>query len=104
MELTGSSGAGVTRTADRVLTARSRTPLSGHTKALRTVVPTHGDLVDAQIATTNQLAALLDAHWPGAKTIFANIESAIALTFLTADPTASSAVGLTEKRPAEFGA
>jgi transposase len=81
---------------------RPAAPLSGHTKALRAVVRTRGDLVEARVAATNQLAALLDAHWPGAKTIFANISSAIALAFLTAYPTAASATGLTEKRLAEF--
>jgi transposase len=81
---------------------RPAVPYSGHTKALRVVVRTRGDLVDARVAATNQLAALLDAHWPGAKAIFANIESAIALAFLTAYPTAVSAAGLTEKRLAEF--
>ena len=81
---------------------RPAAPLSGHTKALRAVVRTRGDLVEARVAATNQLAALLDAHWPGAKAIFANIESAIALAFLTAYPTAASAAGLTEKWLAEF--
>ena len=81
---------------------RPAAPLSGHTKALRVVVRTRGDLVDARVAATNQLAALLDAHWPGAKAIFANIESAIALAFLTQYPTAVSAAGLTEKRLAAF--
>jgi transposase len=78
------------------------TPFSGHTKALRVVVRTRGDLVDARVAATNQLAAQLDAHWPGAKAIFANIESAIALAFLTRYPTALSAASLTEKRLAAF--
>ncbi|WP_370940267.1 IS110 family transposase [Amycolatopsis sp. cg13] len=81
---------------------RPAEPLSSHTKALRTVVRTRGDLVDARVAATNQLAALLDVHWPGAKAIFANIESAIALAFLTAYPTAAAAAGLTEKRLAAF--
>lgn len=81
---------------------RPATPFSGHTKALRAVVRTRGDLVDARVAATNQLAALLDSHWPGAKAIFANIESAIALAFLTRYPTALSAVSLTEKRLAAF--
>jgi transposase len=81
---------------------RPAAPLSSHTKALRAVVRTRGDLVDARVAATNQLAALLDAHWPGAKAIFANIESAIALAFLTAYPTAVSAVDLTEKQLAAF--
>ena len=39
---------------------------SAQTKALRTVVRTRDDLVDMRVAATNQLAALLDAHWPGA--------------------------------------
>jgi transposase len=81
---------------------RPATPFSGHTKALRALVRTRGDLVDARVAATNQLAALLDTHWPGAKAIFANIESAIALAFLTKYPTALSAVSLTEKRLATF--
>ncbi|MGH4019750.1 MAG: IS110 family transposase [Pseudonocardiaceae bacterium] len=81
---------------------RPAAPLSGHTKALRAVVRTRTDLVEARITATNQLAALLDAHWPGAKAIFANIESAIALAFLTAYPTAASAASLTEKRLAAF--
>lgn len=86
----------------RIHRLRPAAPLSGQTKALRTVVRTRGDLVDARVAATNQLAALLDAHWPGAKTIFADIESAIALAFLTRYPTAASAASLTEKRLAAF--
>ncbi len=86
----------------RIHRLRPAAPLSGQTKALRTVVRTRGDLVDARVAATNQLAALLDAHWPGAKAIFADIESAIALAFLTRYPTAASAASLTEKRLAAF--
>ncbi|MFD8501109.1 IS110 family transposase [Amycolatopsis sp. NPDC059657] len=81
---------------------RPAAPYSGATKALRTVVRTRDDLVHARIAATNQLAALLDAHWPGGKAIFANISSAIALAFLTKYPTAASATSLTEKRLAAF--
>ncbi|MFI6028033.1 IS110 family RNA-guided transposase [Amycolatopsis magusensis] len=81
---------------------RPAAPLSGLTRALRAVVRTRGDLVEARVAATNQLAALLDAHWPGAKAIFARIESAIALAFLAAYPTAGSAAALTEKRLAAF--
>ena len=81
---------------------RPAAPLSAPTKALRTVTRTRGDLVDARVAAINQLGALLDAHWPGAKIIFANIESVIALAFLTRYPTAASAVSLTEKRLAAF--
>ena len=81
---------------------RPAAPLSGHTMALRALVRSRGDLVEARVAAVNQLAALLDAHWPGAKAIFANIESAIALAFLTRYPTAASAASLTEKRLATF--
>lgn len=86
----------------RIHRLRPAAPLSGHTKAVRTVVRTRTDLVEARVAAVNQLAALLDAHWPGAKAIFANLESAIALAFLTRYPTAASAASLTEKRLAAF--
>ncbi|MGW5743876.1 IS110 family transposase [Amycolatopsis sp. NPDC003861] len=86
----------------RIHRLRPAAPLSGPTKALRALVRTRGDLVDTRVAAINQLTALLDAHWPGAKTIFANIESAIALAFLTRYPTAVSATGLTEKQLAAF--
>jgi transposase len=86
----------------RIHRLRPAAPLSGPTKALRALVRTRGDLVDTRVAAINQLAALLDAHWPGAKAIFANIESAIALAFLTTYPTAASAAALTENRLARF--
>jgi transposase len=75
---------------------------SSQTKALRTVVRTRDDLVEMRVAATNQLAALLDAHWPGAKAIFADIASPIALAFLTHYPTAVAASHLGEKRLAAF--
>ncbi|WP_433263303.1 IS110 family transposase [Actinosynnema sp. CS-041913] len=81
---------------------RPATPYTGATKALRAVVRTRTDLVHARVAATNQLAALLDAHWPGAGKIFARLTSGIALAFLTEYPTAASAAGLTEKRLAAF--
>jgi transposase len=77
-------------------------PYSGETKALRTVVRTRDDLVDLRVAATNQLAALLDAHWPGAKVIFADVESPISLAFLTRYPTPAAAGHLGEKRMAAF--
>jgi transposase len=77
-------------------------PYSGQTKALRTVVRTRDDLVAVRVATVNQLAAVLDAHWPGAKAIFADLESKIALAFLNRYPTAIAAQHLGEKRLAGF--
>lgn len=73
-------------------------PYSAQTKALRTVVRTRTDIVGLRVAVTNQLAALLDEHWPGAKAIFADIESPIALAFLTRYPTAAHAQLLNETR------
>jgi transposase len=77
-------------------------PYNPQTKALRTVVRTRDDLVDLRVAATNQLGALLDAHWPGAKAIFADVESPIALEFLTRYPTARHAQHLGTKRLAAF--
>jgi transposase len=77
-------------------------PYSAETKALRTVVRSRDDLVDMRVAATNQLSALLDAHWPGAKAVFADVESPIALEFLTRYPTARHAQHLGAKRLAAF--
>jgi transposase len=77
-------------------------PCSGQTQALRTVVRTRSDLIDMRVAATNQLSALLEASWPGAKVIFADVESPISLAFLTRYPTPASAAHLGEKRIAAF--
>lgn len=81
---------------------RPATPLSEHTTALRTVSRTRTDLVDARVAAGNQLTALLDAHWPGAREVFADITSAISLAFLTRYPSPAHAVALGDKRMAAF--
>jgi transposase len=77
-------------------------PYSDQTLALRTVVRTRGDMVEMRVAAANQLSALLDAHWPGAKAIFADVESPISLEFLTRYPTPAAAAHLGEKRMAAF--
>ena len=77
-------------------------PYSDETRALRAVVRARGDLVELRVAATNQLSALLDAHWPGAKTVFADVESPISLEFLTRYPTPAAAAHLGEKRMAAF--
>jgi transposase len=81
---------------------RVAVPYSDATIAARTVVRTRTDLVEQRVAATNQLSALLDAHWPGAKAIFADVESPISLAFLTRYPTPASAQHLAEKRLAAF--
>jgi transposase len=81
---------------------RVAVPYSDDTRALRTVVRTRTDLVDMRVAATNQLAALLDDHWPGAKAVFADVESPISLEFLTRYPTPTSARHIGEKRMQAF--
>jgi transposase len=81
---------------------KAAAPYSGETKALRAVIRTRGDLVEMRVAATNQLSALLEAHWPGAKAIFADVESPISLEFLTRYPTPAAAVHLGQKRMAAF--
>jgi transposase len=77
-------------------------PYSDETRALRAVVRARGDIVEMRVAATNQLSALLDAHWPGAKAIFADVESPISLEFLTRYPTPAAAAHLGEKRMDAF--
>jgi transposase len=81
---------------------RVAVPYSDDTRALRTVVRTRTDLVDMRVAATNQLTALLDDHWPGAKAIFADVESPISLEFLTRYPTPNAARSMGEKRMQAF--
>jgi transposase len=81
---------------------KTAAPYCDETLALRTVVRTRGDLVEMRVAATNQLSALLEAHWPGAKAIFADVESPISLEFLTRYPTPAAAAHLGEKRMAAF--
>ncbi|WP_040839670.1 IS110 family transposase, partial [Nocardia brevicatena] len=81
---------------------RVAAPFGDATVAVRTLVRTRGDLVEQRIAATNQLSALLDAHRPGAKAIFADVESPISLAFLTKYPTPAAATRLGEKRLAAF--
>ena len=81
---------------------RAATPLTTHTTALRVVSRTRSGLVEARVAAINQLSALLDAHWPGAKEVFADVGSSISLAFLTRYPTPAHAATLGEKRMAAF--
>ena len=77
-------------------------PYSAETKALRTVVRTRDDVIEMRVAATNQLSALLDDYWPGAKAVFADVESPISLDFLRRYPTPTTATHLGEKRMAAF--
>jgi len=77
-------------------------PFSDETKALRTVVRTRDDIVRLRVMATNMLSSLLDGFWPGAKSLFKDVESPIALEFLTRYPAPASAAHLGEKRMAAF--
>lgn len=77
-------------------------PDSDETKALRALTRTREDLVEQKVALANQLRAQLDAFWPGAKQIFAEVDSPIALAFLERYPSPTDACGLGAKRLAGF--
>src|SRR5215472_7091307 len=77
-------------------------PYRDETRALRTAVRTRDDLVEMRVAATNQLSALLEAHWPGAAAVFADVESPISLEFLTRYPTPAAAAHLGERRMTAF--
>ena len=81
---------------------RRLAPPDAPTRQLQALVRTRDDHVGAKVAATNQLAALLGAHWPGAKAVFARLDSEIALDFLDRYPTPEAAVRLGEGRLAAF--
>jgi transposase len=81
---------------------RALRPLDAATRQLRALSRVRDDHVAAKTAASNQLGALLDAHWPGAKQIFSRLGSAIALAFLDAYPTPEAAARLGEARLAAF--
>jgi len=77
-------------------------PDSDETKALRALTRTREDLVEQKVALANQLRAQLDAFWPGARAIFFDVDSPIALAFLERYPSPTDAHGLGVKRLAGF--
>src|SRR5690349_17639854 len=77
-------------------------PLDDATRELRALVRQRADHVEARVAATNQLSALLQAHWPGAAGIFGRLDCEIALCFLDDYPTPDAAARLGVKRLAAF--
>jgi transposase len=77
-------------------------PDSDETKALRALTRTREDLVEQKVALANQLRAQLDAFWPGARAIFFDVDSPIALAFLERYPSPTDARSLGVKRLAGF--
>lgn len=81
---------------------RALAPDSDETKALRALTRTREDLVGARVRLANELRAQLDAFWPGAARVFADVDSPIGLAFLERYPAPADARGLGEKRLAGF--
>ena len=77
---------------------RALEPDGDETKALRALTRTREDLVQARVALANQLRAQLEAFWPGARRVFSELDSPIALAFLERYPSPVDARGLGEKR------
>jgi transposase len=73
-------------------------PSSDETVALRVLVRTREDLVALRVHLANQLRAELDASWPGARRIFADVDTPIGLAFLARYPAPNDATGLGPKR------
>jgi transposase len=81
---------------------RELVPDSDQTKALRALTRGRGVLVEQRVALCNQLRAELERFWPGAVEIFADLDSPIALQFLSRYPSPVDARGLGEKRLAQW--
>lgn len=77
-------------------------PQSDAIKALRGLVRGRDDLVRTRVGLANQLTALLDSFWPGARALFADVASPIALAFIERYPTPEAAARLGPRRLAGF--
>lgn len=77
-------------------------PDSDENRALQALVRSRDDLVGERVRIVNRLRALLDSFWPGAGTIFAEIDSKISLAFLMRYPTPTSAKRLSDKQLMRF--
>jgi transposase len=78
------------------------TPTLPETLELQALCRQRGDHLEMRIAAVNQLAALLDEHWPGGKNVFSQLNSVIALDFLDRYPTPQAAAGLSAARLEAF--
>jgi transposase len=77
-------------------------PDSPQTQALRVAVRARKALVATRVATANQLRAHLQAVFPAAVGLFADLDSPIALHFLARFPTPAKAAWLSERRLAAW--
>jgi transposase len=77
-------------------------PPDAATRELQALVRARADCLAAKTTASNQLWALLGAHWPGARAVWFRLASPIALDFLAAYPTPQAAADLTEQALAAF--
>ena len=78
------------------------TPYSDEIRALRALVRGRDDLVATRVQLANQLRSMLESFWPGAASVFADVDSPIALAFIDRYPTPEAASHLGPKRMAAF--
>jgi transposase len=77
-------------------------PDSDATCALRAQTRAREDLVGARVALANQLRNELERSWPGAASLFSELDSPISLAFLAAYPSPRDAERLDPRRLAAF--
>lgn len=81
---------------------RELSPQSDSIRALRALVRSRDDLVSTRVSLSNQLRSTLEAFWPGAACIFADIASPIGLAFLRRYPSAAAGAKLSQATLARF--
>ena len=77
-------------------------PQSDSIRALRALVRARDDLVSTRVALGNQLHSTLEAFWPGAACVFADITSPNGMAFLQRYPSPTSAARLSEAQLLRF--
>ncbi len=82
-------------------TLRQLAPTSTATLEVQALARPRSEHVAAKVTVINQLHALLGAYWPGARRLFHQLDSGVAMAFLDRFPTPQAAAGLT---PVALGA
>lgn len=88
------------RTDGHLLTALA--PTDPATLEIQALTRARAGQVEARVAATNQLAALLSAHWPGPAEVFSRLDCPIALAFLERYPSPQAAARVGPSRMAAF--
>jgi transposase len=83
-------------------TLRELRPTLTETLHVQALSRLRSDHVAAKVTVINQLHALLGEHWPGARRLFKQMDSAIAMAFLETFPTPQHTVDLTPATLALF--